>query len=348
MTPYQRLMKTVKKEPVDRPPLICPGGMMTMAVKDVMQLLNVYWPSAHEDPCLMAQLTRGMADLAGIENLGVPFCMTVEAEGMGAGVDLGHQTREPHVIRYPMKNMADMDRLSPLDTGIGRAAVCCDAIRILKQAETDLPILANLPGPASLATSLVDPMRYYRSVHRDKKAIHELTRFCTDQVIRFGDAMIDAGAEIICIADPSATGDLLGPTAFSEFVLPYLNRMTRHFQEVKNVPVIVHICGKIKKTGTLIKEMDAQVISVDSVVGITSLHGLAPDKVTMGNISTYTLELGTPEKVEKAGRSCLRNGVDILAPACGISPLTPLANLKCLSNLVATFNTSPDTKEKNI
>lgn len=339
MTPLQRLKQTIDKTPgtppVDRPPLICPGGMMTMAVKEAMEALDIFWPAAHEDAALMAGLTLGMTELGGIENLGVPFCMTIEAEGMGAGVDLGHETREPHVTSYIMDTMADTGRLTSLDPSKGRAKVCCDAIRILKAKETGLPVIANLSGPASLATSLVDPLLYYRAVRRDKENAHALTKICTDEAIAFGDAMIDAGADAVCIADPSATGDLLGPEAFAEFVMPYLNRMTDHFQEKRGIPVIVHICGKIKRTGDLLKDVAAKVISVDSVVGINTLCRLVPDKVTMGNVSTYTLELGTPEKVEKAGLSSLRNGADILAPACGISPLTPLANIRRLADVAA-------------
>jgi [methyl-Co(III) methanol-specific corrinoid protein]:coenzyme M methyltransferase len=58
--------------------------------------------------------------------------------------------------------------------------------------------------------------------------VHSLNEICIDNTIRFGEAMIAAGADLICIADPNATGDLLGPKAFAEFCLPFLNRMTDH------------------------------------------------------------------------------------------------------------------------
>ncbi len=35
---HERLFNAVNKEPTDRPPLICPGGMMTMAVREAMEL----------------------------------------------------------------------------------------------------------------------------------------------------------------------------------------------------------------------------------------------------------------------------------------------------------------------
>ena len=31
-----------------------------------------------------------------------------------------------------------------------------------------------------------------------------------ENAIAFGDALAEAGADVICIADPSATGDLIG------------------------------------------------------------------------------------------------------------------------------------------
>ncbi len=45
----ERLFKAVNNEPTDRPPLICPGGMMTMAVREAMELLDCAWPAAHSD-----------------------------------------------------------------------------------------------------------------------------------------------------------------------------------------------------------------------------------------------------------------------------------------------------------
>jgi len=314
---------------------------MTMAVKEAMDQLDCPWPAAHTDARLMARLTLGMAELGGIENLGVPFCMTIEAEEMGGTVDLGHLTREPHVTRYAMQAMDDFGSLSSLNPEAGRAGICCAAIRILKDSRPDMPIIANLTGPVSLATSLVDPLLYYRALRRDPASAHRLNELCTDAAIQFGTAMLAAGADFICIADPSATGDLLGPATFQEFVLPYLNRMTDHFQQACKTPAIVHICGNIKGTGRIITELTAEVISVDSVVAIHKLKEVAHDKATMGNVSTFILEKATPDKVRKAAGVCLNQGVDILAPACGISPLTPLRNIRSMVEAAIGWRTMP-------
>jgi [methyl-Co(III) methanol-specific corrinoid protein]:coenzyme M methyltransferase len=54
----------------------------------------------------------------------------------------------------------------------------------------------------------------------------------------------------------------------------------------------------------------------------------------MGNLSTYLLQWGNPDKI--AGRACelVHDGVDIIAPACGLSTSTTLANITAMTRAV--------------
>ena len=49
MTEKERLLKILHDVKVDRPPVIAPGGMMTMASKEVMEMTNCRWPAVHRD-----------------------------------------------------------------------------------------------------------------------------------------------------------------------------------------------------------------------------------------------------------------------------------------------------------
>jgi [methyl-Co(III) methanol-specific corrinoid protein]:coenzyme M methyltransferase len=334
MTQKERLLNTLAGRAVDGAPFICPGGMMTMIVTEVMDAVETFWPEAHSDPAKMAELTLGANRLTGIENLGLPFCMTVEAEAMGAAVDLGAKNSEPRVTAYVMDNLAQLDRLGAIDVTRGRAKVCAEAIGLLKEQAPDVPIIANLSGPVSLATSLVDPLLYYRAMRRDKQAAHALNERAVENALALGDALVEAGADVVCIADPSATGDLIGRRAFEEFVLPCLNRMADHFRRRHARPTIVHIRGDVKSLGSALQQLTAAAVSVDSVVGIPQLQSLAPVKVSIGKISTFLLERGTPEKLARVSAQCLKQGVGILAPACGIGPGTPMKNLQAVSETV--------------
>jgi [methyl-Co(III) methanol-specific corrinoid protein]:coenzyme M methyltransferase len=309
-----------------------------MVVTEVMDQAGCSWPEAHGDARQMARLTLAAHELAGIENLGVPFCMTAEAEGLGAAVGLGSRESEPRVTSYVMEQMGQLERLAALDPHGGRAGVCAEAVRILKQTAPDLPVIANLTGPVSLATSVIDPLIYYRALRRDKEDVHALNRRCTEDIKAFGEALLTAGADLVCIADPSATGEIIGREAFAEFVLPYLNELTEHFRERFAAPTIVHICGNVKSLGNSLADISAAALSVDSMVSIATLRELAPGKVTMGNVSTFMLEKADPERLFRAARHCLAAGVDILAPACGISPRTPVANIRGMFDAVAALD----------
>ena len=51
----------------------------------------------------------------------------------------------------------------------------------------------------------------------------------------------------------------------------------------------------------------------------------------IGNVSpSRTLLFGTPVTVKAEAKQCLSDGVDILAPGCGIAPRTPLVNIRAL------------------
>ena len=326
MKPKERLFNALRKRAVDRPPLICPGGMMNPVVEELTQKYRAPWPEAHTDAAKMALLARAIVDEKLFDNYGVPFCMTVEAEAMGATVDLGHGLAEPHVVAYPMATLRDLEQLRPIDWQSGRPKVVLDAIRLLKNP--DVPVIGNVPGPVSIATSLIDPTVFYVGLKKQPALCHDLLSFVSEEAGRFARAQVTAGADLITIADPSGTAEILGPTYFETFMIPYLNRMIELIrEEAKAVPVILHICGRMQKVFHLLSEIHADVFSFDAMVSLEEA-GKHVNVPVMGNISTYAIEHGTPERLRQAARNRKRDGVDIVAPACGLGLASPLENIR--------------------
>ena len=100
MNEKERLLGVLGGKAIPEVPCICPGGMMNAIVVDLMDRCGIAWPEAHTDPVMMAELARAVYDHEMFENYGVPFCMTVEAETLGAPVDMGNRECEPHVSGY--------------------------------------------------------------------------------------------------------------------------------------------------------------------------------------------------------------------------------------------------------
>jgi [methyl-Co(III) methanol-specific corrinoid protein]:coenzyme M methyltransferase len=56
----------------------------------------------------------------------------------------------------------------------------------------------------------------------------------------------------------------------------------------------------------------------------------------MGNVSTTLLEFGDAEKVSRTTERLVRDGIDIISPACGLSTSTGLDNIRALTGAVKT------------
>lgn len=329
LTPKERLKTILDGEKADRPACICPGGMMNMVTTDLMDQIQVYLPEAHTDARKMADLAKAVYEKGCFENCGVPFCMTVEAEEMGAKVDMGSRVYEPHVVEYVIDTVSDYQRLAPVDVTKGRAKVVLDAIRILKEEMKDVPIVGNLTGPISTASSVMEPVNFYKEMRKKNQEVHAYMEFITEQLIRFGRAQIEAGADVIAISDPSGTGEILGPKYFEEFAVTYLNKLLDGLPEEK-LGTIVHICGQMRPVYKEVGELHSNVLSFDSVVPMREARKQLPNRILMGNVSTYALEFGTPERVATLTKSCQMAGSDILSPACGLGMRSPIANVRAI------------------
>lgn len=329
LTEKERLDRALHHEEVDRPPCICPGGMMNMITTDLMDICGVTWPEAHTDAEMMANLALASYEQGCFENVGVPFCMTVEAEAMGAEVTMGTRNFEPHVTAYAADSVKEWKKLSRADMNQGRAKVVLDAIRILKGKNLNVPIIGNIVGPISTASSVVDPVPFYKELRKCRTEAHEFMTFVTEQLIEFANAMIEAGADVIAISDPSGTGEILGPKFFEEYAVKYLNMLLDGIED-KHAGTIVHICGQMRSVYKQIDMVHADALSFDAVVPMKEARANLGDRVLMGNVSTFALEFGDEERVEKLTKFCVKGGSNIISPACGLGTRSPIANIQAI------------------
>ncbi len=329
MTPKERLKMILEGQQADRPACICPGGMMNMVTSELMDRVKVYMPEAHKDARQMARLSKAVYDERCFENYGVPFCMTVEAEEMGARVDMGSDVYEPHVVEYAINSVSEYQKLRPVDVNQGRAKVVLDAIRILREETEDVPVVGNLTGPISTASSLMEPVIFYKELRKKNQEAHAYMEFITEQLIAFGRAQVEAGADLIAVSDPSGTGEILGPKYFKEFAVTYINRLLDALQEEK-MGTIVHICGQMSPVYEEVNEVRSSALSFDSIVPMKEAREHLKNRVLMGNVSTYALEFGDPRKVRTLTENCVKNGSDIISPACGLGMKSPLRNVQAI------------------
>jgi [methyl-Co(III) methanol-specific corrinoid protein]:coenzyme M methyltransferase len=334
ISPKERLIRVLEKKNVDRRPVICPGGMMNAAIVDVMSAGGHVLPDAHHDEVLMSGLSEDVSNYTGFENFGIPFCMTVEAEALGSEIDHGSLACEPKIAAEAFPDAASVEFK---DIGgmlnSSRVETVVQACARLSKRQPDIPLIGNLSGPISTAASIVDPMSFLKSLRKNKAESHRLMEYVTDFLIAYANLMADNGAAVISIGDPTATGEILGPKMFEEYAVTYINRLVQSINR-SGAPVIVHICGNMNTVRHLIPDIHSQAISTDAMVNLRSLKEDYPGLVTMGNVSTYLLEFGNPGTVSAQTERLVRNGVDIISPACGLSTSSSLDNIRALTDTV--------------
>lgn len=334
LSPKERLMRVLARQRTDRPPVICPGGMMNAAIVDVMNKTGHSLPEAHHDQWLMGELSKDVQQYTGFENFGLPFCMTVEAEVLGSEIDFGTLACEPKIAResYPSVTQVDYKDINEMLKN-GRINTIIQGGYILSRKHPDIPVIGNLTGPVSTAASIVDPMTFLKELRKDRTSAHRVMDYVTSFLIAYASQMIDNGVDLISIGDPTATGEILGPKIFAEYAVPYLNKLIDGIHGT-GAPVIVHICGKMNSVEHLIPEIRSDAISTDALVNLRLLKEKYTQLITMGNLSTFLLELGTVEKIASQTERLVRDGINIISPACGLSTSSSLANIQAMTYTV--------------
>jgi [methyl-Co(III) methanol-specific corrinoid protein]:coenzyme M methyltransferase len=245
LSPKERIFRVFDKKTVDRPPVICPGGMMNAAIAEVMTVTGHTLPEAHHDDMLMAALSEDIHNHTGFENFGIPFCMTVEAEVLGSEINFGTLNCEPKI---QAERFADVSMVEYKDIGQmlrqGRISQVIQAGWRISCKNADVPVIGNLTGPVSATASLVDPMNFLKGLRKNKSGSHKALDYVTNFLIAYALLMIEGGVSVISIGDPTATGEILGPKMFEEYAVTYLNKLIDGIRQTET-PVIVHICGNL-------------------------------------------------------------------------------------------------------
>ena len=334
MSPKERLIAVLQGRSVDRPPVICPGGMMNAATVEISRRAGIDLPAAHCSSELMAGLALGVREETGFENIGLPFCMTVEAEAMGSRVNMGSPSCEPKIEKEAYSSVGEV----PFDDvhcliESGRAGTVLRAVHKIAKMSLPVPVTGVVTGPLSLAASIVDPMTFFKELRTSRVKAHRVVEHVSGLIVAFSLMMLDAGADVILVADPSASGEILGPTLFEEYAVRYLNRIIDAVHSAHG-PVIVHICGDMKSAGSHIGSIRANAVSMDSMMNLPRLKREFPLITFMGNVSTRLLSSGPADRIRRTAKKLVVDGVDIIAPACGLDTHTPLESIRSLTDSV--------------
>ena len=311
---------------------------MTLATTSAMARSGRAWPQAHSDAGAMAELIRATREESGFECLAAPFCMTVEAEAFGCRVDLGTREVLPCVLTESVAGAGDIDRLPEFTPErMPRVKTVLEALRRLKAASGSYPVIGALVGPVTLAAMIMEAGIFFRLARREPQTVDRLLAHTEAFVLQFALAQREAGADAVMVAEPSATGEILGAAHFTRFAAPTLTRLLRALRE-GGTPNILHICGDLRPVLNPLRELDARLggrlaLSVDAMVSGRMLREELPGVIRVGNVDAILLQRGPTSVIRRFARSAASE-FQIVSPACGLVPVTPPEHLHAMTQAV--------------
>ncbi|MDR1691181.1 MAG: uroporphyrinogen decarboxylase family protein [Candidatus Methanoplasma sp.] len=258
--------------------------------------------------------------------------------------DLGMDVKFPeddygYVKGHPVKSMEDIDDLAFFDPNIAKE--CPNFTQVIvngleetgRMLEEDLHICGLSWGPITTAGYLMGAEDMLMMTMIEPEMVKKLINKTAPFVTSMQNKMIDSGATVMWMADPTSSEDLISPDMFIEYSYPALKEVISDVKNEHDVPSFLHICGNTLDIMPMLPELKVDCFSFDHGVDIVKAKKKAGNRMAlMGNIDPVRMILsGTPETImdecfriiDAAGR----DGGFILAPGCETPQASPDENV---------------------
>ena len=329
MNAKERVMRVLNQEKPDRMP--CFGANSTVTY-DQMEKVQAFWPEAHLEGEAMAKQALAAYSVLGFDAVRVPFCQTFEAEALGCELKPGGTEGIPGIEPRPPYTIDDTPAFPDDFLSRGRIPELLKAVRILKKEVGDeVPVIGGIQGAFSITGSLLETVYLLKATIQAPDKIPAFLEVGERAGTMLGQALIEAGADIIACEDMSSSPALCTPKTYQEVILEY---QQRQFAAL-SVPKILHICGKVDPIVEWMGQTGADVLSIEpKASGRIAREKCGPNVVLMGGADTATtLYFNSPEEIKAECETLIADGIQILAPGCAVAPGTPLENLLALTEV---------------
>lgn len=325
ITLKERFMRSLKRKDVDKVP-VC--SVTQTGTVELMEITGAKWPQAHYDPEKMAILAIAGHEIAGLEAVRYPFDCTAIAQSLGCKIMEGSIDTQPSIVEWACQNKDDVKEISIPENFLEseRISTILDATDIVKKrVGEDVPIIAGMIGPAGIAFSLAGE-NYFKWMITDPDVVKDLLEIGTEVCIEYSNALFERGDDAVCIPDSEGGPDMIPPPLFESLILPQHRKLTNKTKGM----MILHMCGDATDILEPMATSGFDGISIEEKVNARyAKQVIGKSACLIGNISPVTTLLAkSPENVKQEAKMCIEDGIDILAPGCGIAPHTPLMNIR--------------------
>jgi len=323
MNAKERVMAVINHQKTDRMP--CFGANSTVTYAQ-MEEVKAFWPEGHQKGEVMAKQAMAAYTVLGFDAVRVPFSQTFEAEALGCKIKPGGTKGIPGVEDPPPYKLDDTPVFPDDFLSKGRIPELLKAVTIIKaELGDEVPIVAGIIGPFTIAGSLLDPVHLLKATLKTPEKLPAFIEMAEKAGTALAKALIDAGADIISCEDMTASPELIAPETYRDYELEY---QAKQFEAIP-VPKILHICGNVDAIVEWMGRTGADILSLEPKASAKlAREKCGPDIVLMGGVDpAITLFMKDADMVKQCCEKSIRDGIQILAPGCAVAPGTSTENL---------------------
>ena len=333
MSKKERVLAALNRQDVDRTPVANPTSVATV---EMMDLVDAPFPEACRSAELNAKLAATEISQFDFDSIAPYFSIIQESSAIGCEMQWEQKDNWPTVrMSNPIWKTASDVKVPANFLDHPDVKVITDSIRILKKEFGDeVPIIGKTMGPWTLAYHVFGVETFLLgSVDNPDETAEALEKLCEFTYL-FGEAQIDAGADVLTVPD-HATGDLVSGQYYQKFLQDIHTEMAERF----SVPLILHICGRTVDRMPFIAETGMHAFHFDSKNSPQEAMDAVGDKIALvGNINNpETLYSKDTEDVKKEVFECLNAGVQLIAPECAIPLKTKAENLIAITEGISDW-----------
>jgi uroporphyrinogen decarboxylase len=334
LSPEERLLRTCRGEPVDRPPvwLMRQAGRYLPEYRAVRE--GVTFLEMCRDVDRAVKVSLQPIDLVGSEAVIMFQDIFTPIPGTGADLDF----RPGPVMADPIRTAEQVEALRLPDARESVPFVF-EIIRKLRAdlAQRQIPLLGFAGAPFTLAAYMVEGQGskdfavLKQMLHREPTLLRSLLDKLTELTINYLGAQIEAGSQVVQLFDTWA--GLLSPAEYREWALPYHQEIARGIDQ-DAAPLILYVNNGAHVVD-LMAESGASVISLDWRVELDRAAAELGDRVSLqGNLDPCALA-APPERIAEMVKGLRAQGAaargHILNLGHGCLPHTPVEGVRAFT-----------------
>lgn len=328
MTGRERVLAHLRGEPVDHLPV------MPITMMFASDQIGAPYKAYVTDFRVLAEAQVYTARKFGFDYVSVISDPAREAADLGAEIEW-YEDQPPALVESKslLADKSVLKRLTlPDPCGGGRMHDRIKAIGRLKElAGEELLVEGWIEGPAAQAADLRGINRLMGDLYDDPAFVEELMDFVVELELKFAEAQVVAGADLIGIGD--AASSLIGPRFYERFVFPRTQKMVSEIHRMGALARL-HICGRTRKLLPWMGKVGADIVDLDWMVPLDEARReCGAGQVLLGNIDPVAvLRNGTPQTVQQKLAECFEHAGPryIVGAGCEVVRDTPEENVRAM------------------